>query len=56
MQYYVSSKCTTYGFDICIHYKMSTMVSLGTICPHISHYNIIDNIPYVEYHMPLASL
>lgn len=29
---------------------------LGTICPHRSHYNIIDNIPYVDYHMPLASL
>ena len=33
-QYYVSFKCTTSWFDICIHYEMITMVSLVTICPH----------------------
>lgn len=54
-QYYVSFKCTTYWFDICIHYKMITMLRLVTI-PIQSYRNIIDHILYAEYHSPVTYL
>ena len=56
IQYYASFRCVTEWFDICIHYEMITMISLVTICPQQSYYNIIDHIPYVVYHNPLAYL
>ena len=45
LQRYVSSRCTTYPFDISIHYKIITTVSLVTICHHakLLQYHLISS-------------
>ena len=55
IQYYVSFRCNTKWFYICIYYEMITTISL-TIVPIQSYYNIIDHIPYGVHYIPVIYL
>ena len=51
LQYYVSFRCTTYWFDICILYEMITMASLVAICCHtkLLRYYWIYSLCFIVY-------
>ena len=36
------------------HYKMITMISLVTICPHTKYYDIIGCNLFSVYHIPMV--
>ena len=56
VQYYVSFRCATWWFDICIYYEIIATLSLATTVFAQSSYNIIAHIPYVVYYIPLTYL
>ena len=56
VQYYVSFRCATWWFDICIYYEIIATLSLATTVFAQSCYNIIAHIPYVVYYIPLTYL
>ena len=43
-------RCATQWFDICIHYKMSTVMSLGTTRPHGSHHSLATTSLFCTSH------
>ena len=55
LTYYISFRYITWWFNILIHYKMITMISLVTICHHASYYNIINYIIYAIYYIPMLT-
>ena len=56
LQQHVSSYCTTQWFDISIHFKMLTTVSLVTVCHHAKILCIIDSISHPVHFIPATQL
>jgi len=53
---HVSSYCTTQRFDISIHFKMLTTVSLVTVCHHAKILCIIASISHPVHFIPATQL